>query len=519
MVLQERGERHGVRGVPIHPQRERHGPAHAEPRLEGSHRAAGVERGVAQARAALLRRADHAPDQVVVTPDVLRRRVQDVGEAVPGRVAEVRRGEGVVHRRGHARLAAQRAERLEIRHRHVRVRDRLHVEEGGAGQRRPHGVEVVGVDQVDLHPEPGHHLRGDRVGAAVELRGGDHAVPRRREAREHGVHAGHARGEAERGLGALEVRHLRLERLDRGVPVPARVGVARLAEGDRLGVVLRGLEPVGRGLEDRDAGHVLVDRRRDRAVDGPRREPLPLGHAAQPTLRRPSARGSGSAGPPRASVSASISSAVIALTASRSSADVRSGAEVERRARLQPDRPAGLDAAPSRLLPDRVRSPAREGRDGHAGGQREPHGPGLALHRQVIGALRHGALRVDHDAFVVGERAQRHAQRGSVAAPTMHRDLMRAAEHGAHERDLEEVVLGQEPRPATRLHDRVRGGERVEVGDVVARDDRGSLARDQVQVLEVPSEPEPQGREDDDLRGLIPGLGHVCSSWVGMRQA
>ena len=46
--------------VPVHAQRERHQAAQAEPRLERRHRAAGVDRDVAQARAAVLGRAHHA---------------------------------------------------------------------------------------------------------------------------------------------------------------------------------------------------------------------------------------------------------------------------------------------------------------------------------------------------------------------------------------------------------------------------------------------------------------------------
>ena len=56
------------------------------------------------------------------------------------------------------------AQRREVGHGHVRVRDRLHVEERRAGQRGAHRLQVVRVDEIDLHPEARQHPRGDRVG-------------------------------------------------------------------------------------------------------------------------------------------------------------------------------------------------------------------------------------------------------------------------------------------------------------------------------------------------------------------
>ena len=70
---------------------------------------------------------------------------------------------------GNAGVGGQTPERRQIGDRHGRVRDRLQVQERRPGQRGPHGLEVVGIDEVGPHPEPRQHLREQVERAAVEL--------------------------------------------------------------------------------------------------------------------------------------------------------------------------------------------------------------------------------------------------------------------------------------------------------------------------------------------------------------
>ena len=213
VCFQHLGERHRGGAVAIHAQRQRHQPPQAQPRLERVHRPAGVDRDVPQALPPLRARAHDAPDQVVMAAEVLGGRVDHVLEPEPCRGAQIRRRERVVDRRRHARVTAERPQCLEIGHGHVGVGDRLHVEERRAGQCRAHRLQVVRVDEIDLHAELRQHPGGDRVGPAVELVREHQARARLGVSHDHRVDRRHPGGEPERRLRALQRRHLRLEGL------------------------------------------------------------------------------------------------------------------------------------------------------------------------------------------------------------------------------------------------------------------------------------------------------------------
>src|SRR6266545_5364382 len=70
-----------------------------------------------------------------------------------------------------------------------------------------------------------------------------------------------------------------------------------------------------------------------------------------------------------------------------------------------------------------------------------------------------------------------------------------------------QLALGQEPRPAACLEQHVGVGERVQVGDVVARHQDRALRRDVLQPLEAPVQPQGDGRAQGPLGEAIPGLG------------
>ncbi len=228
--------------------------------------------------------------------DVLGGRVADVVEPVRDRVAQIRRGERVVDRCGHARVTANGSERIEVRDGHVRVGDRLDVEECGPCQRCLHRIEIVRVDERDLDTTARKHVRREAVGAAVELGAHHDPVARPRGDTENCVDRGHARREAERGIGALERGHLLLERGDRRVPISTGVGVAGRLEGDRVGIGFGVGEAERRRLVERHARRLLIDRRH-RAVHRPRREPALMGHGLEPTRRRTTASGTRRAAP------------------------------------------------------------------------------------------------------------------------------------------------------------------------------------------------------------------------------
>ena len=71
---------------------------------------------------------------------------------------------------------------------------------------------------------------------------------------------------------------------------------------------------------------------------------------------------------------------------------------------------------------------------------------------------------------------------------------------------VEQLGLGEEPQaPATAVRD-VRERERVEIRDVVAREDHGSGARDALLTFDGPPQPVSQGGVEEALRPGVEGI-------------
>ena len=284
-----------ARRVALHPEPERHHPAHREPGLERGHRPTRLDHQVAQRFPPVIGARDHAAGVIVMPSEILRRGMQHEVEPEPNRVAERGGRERVVDGGGHAMPAAERGQRLEVCDRHRRVRDGFRVEERRAGKRAVDRVEIPSVDQIHRHPEPRHHGRREGERTAVQRVRRDDPLTGRDVRRPQRVDRGHAARERHRRLGSFERRDQPLEGVDRRVPVAAGVRVAGREERDRVRVGVGVGEPERGRLVQGNAGRLLVDRRQRRPVDRSGLEPA-LAHPAQPSGRRPSAWGIGRAG-------------------------------------------------------------------------------------------------------------------------------------------------------------------------------------------------------------------------------
>ena len=221
-----------------------------------------------------------------MTADVLRRGVQHHVEAQADRSAQGGRRERVVDGGEDPRVAAQLGEHRQIRDRGRGIHDRLAVEEVGAGEGVTDLVDVRGVHERRLDPEARKDVLQHRHRASVE-RGARHDPrTRARDGQQEGRDGRHPGGESDRGLRVFEICHRGLERVDGGVPVPARVHVARTVESDRARELLVRLEPERRGLEDRHAARRLLGHRGPMGMHGARLESAPfprVAHGGQPT--------------------------------------------------------------------------------------------------------------------------------------------------------------------------------------------------------------------------------------------
>ena len=112
------------------------------------------------------------------------------------------------------------------------------------------------------------------------------------------------------------------------------------------------------------------------------------------------------------------------------------------------------------------------GRDRNARCDRQADDARLAIHREPVLPLRDGPLRIHDDHFAAAERSHGTVERRPVTAPARDGDLSRASERSPHDRDPEELLLREETRPAAGAHDGITVGQGIEIGDVVARDDR-----------------------------------------------
>ena len=110
--------------------------------------------------------------------------------------------------------------------------------------------ELRGVDETELHPEPGEHLGGKPMGAAVDDIGDDGMLARVEKRHHHCVGGRHPGRKTGAILTPFEVRHLDLQGTHRGVPGPGvgitfrQVGIDRFLDiGRRL--IDRGQDSTG----------------------------------------------------------------------------------------------------------------------------------------------------------------------------------------------------------------------------------------------------------------------------------
>ncbi len=261
----------------LHPQGER---LHAAEREVAVHRARDGARRVHEERQAfaefVVARHERAADQVRVSAEVLRHRMQHDVRAELERLLQVRRRERVVHDAPRARLVR------EVRH----GGDVDHLEERVGGGLDPHERRVLPYDRtardqvrhvhrVELEAPLVHDTGEQPVGPAVHVVRDQDVVPRLQRQQQRRRRAEPAR-ETQALRAALERGEHLLQRLPRRV---AGAGVVpRLRLADRRLCVRRGL--VDRDVDRAELGvGVLAD------VDRPRLEPhRVLAHRAPRSL-------------------------------------------------------------------------------------------------------------------------------------------------------------------------------------------------------------------------------------------
>ena len=109
----------------------------------------------------------------------------------------------------------------------------------------------------------------------------------------------------------------------------------------------------------------------------------------------------------------------------------------------------------------------------------DPGGAGLADHRPQVGVAGQRALGIDHDALARLDRRDGGVEGTlGVLGEPLDRDLPGRAQEEAERAVLEEARLGEVPRHPSVVVDDVRGGERVDVRDVVEDQDAATGRRD-----------------------------------------
>ena len=83
---------------------------------------------------------------------------------------------------------------------------------------------------------------------------------------------------------------------------------------------------------------------------------------------------------------------------------------------------------------------------------------------------------------------------------------MNGAQRGSERELVEQLGLGQVPHPTTASIRQPREGEWVEVRDVIARKDRGTLARDALATLDGPLQPPSQAGIERSLGQGVEGF-------------
>ena len=158
-------------------------------------------------------------------------------------------------------------------------------------------------------------------------------------------------------------------------------------------------------------------------------------------------------------------------------------------------------------------------RDDRAPGlQGDPGGAGLAAHGPQTGVAGQRPLGVDHDALPRAHRGDGRAQRvDRVRLAAVDRDLPGPPDDPTPDRDSEDRLLAQEPRPPPVGVQEVRIGERVEVAHVVHHGHEAAGRRQVLGALPVALGEEHEQRLQDDHREEVPPASARTSRrhWVG----
>ena len=249
MPLQEPGHPHRPLGVGLHAQDQGLHPAQEQEGVEGALGPAQVAEPLGPDLADELGRPHHrAAQDVAVAGEVLGGRVHHQVDAEFERAGERRGGEGVVGDGEDAPLPGEAGDLGEVVDAEGGVRRGLDVDHPGVGAHRLGQRPVGGVDDPDAVALEG--VVEEPLGAAVERPQVDELVPRLEQGEDQRGDGGHAAGEGDRVLPALERRQLLLEGPGGGV-LDAGVEVALFLAGKEPPPPLEVAVDEGRGLEDR----------------------------------------------------------------------------------------------------------------------------------------------------------------------------------------------------------------------------------------------------------------------------
>ena len=207
LLFQPAGHSHGVFVVLAHAQRQRYGPAHDEPCIEGADDAAEIDLRLRADLIQVFRLADdRAAHGVAVAIDVFghalhhKVRAQLDGPLVEGR------GKGVVHAQQCAVAVGNVRDGRNVRDHERRVARRLDMDELGVGaDSRLHVGGIGGVDNGRLHAEfVVEQLIEQPVDRDVRHAGEDHMVALIQQREKQPAQRGHAGGQRDAVLPALE---------------------------------------------------------------------------------------------------------------------------------------------------------------------------------------------------------------------------------------------------------------------------------------------------------------------------
>ena len=142
-------------------------------------------------------------------------------------------------------------------------------------------------------------------------------------------------------------------------------------------------------------------------------------------------------------------------------------------------------------------APQPDGQDVDAGRPGQPGQARLPGHRvKVVGD---GSFGEDVHAAARSKRGGGGVEGGGVTRPPLDRDLTHAAQTGGQDPVLEQLRLGQEPHPPPGEVGQVGDGDRVEIGEVVRRQQHRPLGGNALHALDPPAQTPAHGRAEQDL--------------------